>query len=134
MSFSYVTVRVLNPVSLCVYLYLSMCEYVILSPSLFPCVCLCTSVALFFSPRRSFSLCVSYCLSHSLIFTTIETQTFKAGEVCPKDHVKLSGVSICEAARDLCKPCSPLIPKAQVECRYGVVAESKDDIGCPINV
>lgn len=58
---------------------------------------------------------------------------FQAGEVCPKDHVKLSGVSICETARDICFQCQALVAKEKVVCPFGKVEERKDINGCPEN-
>merc|ERR1712048_1035869 len=59
---------------------------------------------------------------------------FGADEVCPKDHVKLTGVSICGVARDLCFQCPALIPTDDVPCPVGKVIESADTNGCPKNV
>jgi len=56
---------------------------------------------------------------------------FKADEVCPKNHVKISGVSICEMGRDICFPCPALIAKDKVECPYGKVELRTDINNCP---
>ena len=58
-------------------------------------------------------------------------QVFGAGEVCPKDHIKLRGVSICNVARDLCKPCPKLIAISPDSCAFGEVIKTHDCNGCP---
>jgi len=58
---------------------------------------------------------------------------FKAGEVCPAGHVKMSGVSICMHPRDLCKMCPLYIKMDSSDCPMGKVEESQDCNGCPIS-
>jgi len=58
---------------------------------------------------------------------------FLAGEVCPKGHVKMSGVSICMHPRDLCKMCPLYIPMDPTDCPMGKVEESQDCNGCPVS-
>jgi len=75
------------------------------------------------------------CNKHVCVVDHSEPEAkFGEGEVCPKDHMKLSGVSICGVARDLCLPCPALVAKAQVPCTVGTVMTSADVNGCPVNV
>ena len=57
---------------------------------------------------------------------------FGDGEVCPKGHVKLTGVSICGVARDLCFQCPPVIDN--IPCEVGKVIETADVNSCPKKV
>lgn len=58
---------------------------------------------------------------------------FLDDEVCPKDHVKMAGTSICGSARDICKPCPTLIAMNLVPCNFGTVVLSSDCNGCPVH-
>merc|ERR1712142_973447 len=49
--------------------------------------------------------------------------------VCPKNHVRKSGVSPCMKQRDVCIPCPPLVTP---ECLSGVVTDDTDCNGCPM--
>ena len=66
-----------------------------------------------------------HCLSPS-------NQRFELDEVCPKDHVKLQGVSLCNVRRDICKPCPPVRPISAADCKFGKVVETKDINNCPV--
>lgn len=51
--------------------------------------------------------------------------------ICPKMHVRVSGVSICMKPRDLCKQCSVVIPIDASDCPIGEVLQKGDCNGCP---
>lgn len=75
------------------------------------------------------------CNDYNCVKNTEEEEArFLEGEVCPKDHVKLAGTSICGAARDICKPCPTLVSKLNVGCDWGTVVRSSDVNGCPVHV
>jgi len=71
---------------------------------------------------------VAECLERENI---TEEDEFDPNHVCPKDHVRMHGVSICLQKRDICKKCPPVINIDAADCRYGKVTQSKDCNGCP---
>jgi len=68
----------------------------------------------------------------SLVDSQAEPMVFPADEVCPKDHVKISGVSICMKKRDVCKKCPPQVKIDQNECPNGKVVLERDINGCQV--
>jgi len=83
--------------------------------------------------RKDVSKDSCLCNKHVCVVDHSEAEAkFGVGEVCPKDHVKLSGVSICGVARDLCLPCPALVAENDVPCDVGKVILSADVNGCPV--
>jgi len=58
-----------------------------------------------------------------------EEDVFGATHECPKNHVKMSGVSICMEERDMCHKC-PTVEVPQ-SCENGKIEETQDCNGCP---
>ena len=52
---------------------------------------------------------------------------------CPKDHVKIKGVSMCMKRRDICKQCPPLTPVDPADCENGKIVTETDGDGCKIS-
>ena len=69
----------------------------------------------------------------SLFFLLFSLQKFPKDDVCPKDHVKISGVSICLKARDLCKKCPKYVEMDAANCLNGKVVQSEDCNGCMVS-
>jgi len=60
-----------------------------------------------------------------------EEDEFDPSHVCPKDHIRMHGVSICMKKRDICKKCPPVVQILDADCPKGTVTQSKDCNGCP---
>jgi len=70
---------------------------------------------------------VAECIANSVE----EPDVFVESEVCPKDHVKMAGVSICMKERELCKQCPALVEMTAEQCKVGKILKAQDCIGCP---
>ena len=84
---------------------------------------------LLFTDISTFTLEFSFTFT---LFLHLYHQVFPADEVCPKDHVKISGVSICMKKRDVCKKCPPQVKIDQNECPNGKVVLERDTNGCQV--
>merc|ERR1712203_136405 len=62
----------------------------------------------------------------------VEPETFLPTEVCPKDHVKIVGTTICMRERHICKQCPALITMTASDCPIGIIRTVQDCNGCTI--
>jgi hypothetical protein len=74
--------------------------------------------------------CVS--ASCSLKDAVEESDEIGSDEVCPKNHVKIKGITICKKKRrDICKKC-PILEKIDANnCPVGRIIKKNDINGCP---
>ena len=77
------------------------------------------------------------CLSSELTdagtcYQSYSLQVFDPEDECPKDHVKITGASLCMKKRDLCKKCSDITPMTLADCPNGKIVAEKDCNGCKI--